>query len=49
MDTQAKESLPHFLSVLGLEEDPMGLFYSNVKPDDGYSPTPMDLPTRKKK
>lgn len=48
MDTQAKESLPHFLSVLGLEEDPMGLFYSNVKPDDGYSPTPMDLPTREK-
>jgi uncharacterized protein (DUF169 family) len=48
MDNQITEFLPNFLSVLGLEEEPMGLFYTDEKPEGGFSPKPTDLPTREK-
>jgi len=48
MDTNLLKSLPKFLEILGLDEEPMGLFYTDEKPVEGFSPKPMDLPTREK-
>jgi len=48
MNTNLLKSLPKFLDILGLDEEPMGLFYTDKKPVEGFSPKPMDLPTREK-
>jgi uncharacterized protein (DUF169 family) len=48
MNAQLQNRLPDFLAVLGLDEEPMGLFYSDEKPVEGFSPEPMELPTREK-
>ena len=48
MNQEILKSLPSFLEILGLDEEPMGIFYSDDKPADGFSPKPMDLPTREK-
>jgi uncharacterized protein (DUF169 family) len=48
MDTHALDQLPQFLDILGIEESPMGIFYTDIKPIDGFSPKPNDLPTREK-
>ena len=48
MDKHTLDRLPHFLDVLGLDEAPMGIFYTDTKPKDGFSPKPNDLPTREK-
>ena len=48
MQKSLMESLPRFLERLGLVEEPMGVFYSNDKPVEGFSPQPIDLPTRDK-
>ena len=48
MDQEIVKSLPKFLEVLGLDEEPMGIFYTDEKPVDGFSPKPMDIPTREK-
>jgi uncharacterized protein (DUF169 family) len=48
MTTQIMKALPQFVEVLGLEEEPMGLFYTDKKPAEGFSPKPNDLPTREK-
>jgi uncharacterized protein (DUF169 family) len=46
MDDTLIKSLPEFLSILDLDETPMGLFYTDEKPAQGFSPKPIDLPTR---
>ncbi|MBW1787038.1 MAG: DUF169 domain-containing protein [Deltaproteobacteria bacterium] len=48
MNTNILKSLSKFLEILGLDEEPMGLFYTDEGPIDGFSPKPMDLPTRAK-
>ncbi|MDM8543655.1 DUF169 domain-containing protein [Desulfococcaceae bacterium HSG9] len=48
MKPEIIESLPKFLEVLRLDEEPMGVFYTDNKPADGFSPKPMDLPTCEK-
>ena len=48
MNTEQKEKLTLLLQTLGLTEEPMGIFYSNEKPEDGFSPKAIDLPTREK-
>ena len=48
MDTHTLDRLPKFLDILGLDEVPMGIFYTDKKPADGFSPKPNDLPTREK-
>ncbi len=48
MKPEIVKSLPKFLEVLRLDEEPMGIFYTDEKPADGFSPKPMDLPTREK-
>ena len=48
MKQRLLESLPPFLEILGLDEESMGIFYTDQKSADGFSPTPSDLPTREK-
>jgi hypothetical protein len=48
MDPQIKKDLPKFLGVLRLDEVPMGIFYTDERPAEGFSPKPMDMPTREK-
>jgi len=48
MNLQSTKAIPRFLEVLGLDEEPMGIFYTDEKPAKGFSPKPMDLPTREK-
>lgn len=36
------------LNTLGLDEPPMGIFYSNTRPEAGFSPKPAPLPTAQK-
>ncbi len=42
------EALQSFLEITGIDEFPMGIFFSDDKPDEGYSPEINDLPTREK-
>jgi hypothetical protein len=42
------EKLSRFLDTLGLDEPPMGLFYTDTKPKKGFSPGPATLPTRER-
>jgi uncharacterized protein (DUF169 family) len=48
MNQQMITNLPQFLEKLRLDEEPMGIFYTDEKPSEGFSPKPMDLPTREK-
>jgi uncharacterized protein (DUF169 family) len=48
MNTKERQSLPNFLSLTGLVEEPMGLFYTNERPAQGFSPKNIDTPTREK-
>ena len=48
MDTQCLEKLPAFLELLGLGEEPMGIFYTDEEPNSGFTPKPIPLPTREK-
>ncbi len=42
------KALPRFLEILGYDEEPMGVFYTDQKPLEGFTPAPLDLPTREK-
>ncbi|MBN2420646.1 MAG: DUF169 domain-containing protein, partial [Deltaproteobacteria bacterium] len=42
------ESLSGFIETIGLDEEPMGIFYTDKEPEDGFAPKPGDLPTREK-
>ncbi|MCP3924966.1 MAG: DUF169 domain-containing protein [Desulfobacterales bacterium] len=48
MNKEYAETLSTFLEVTGVDEVPMGIYFSDKKPDDGYSPKFNDLPTREK-
>ena len=48
MNDNMMKALPQFLAALGLDEEPMGIFYTDEKPAEGFSPKPIDLPTREK-
>jgi len=48
MQIKLLDNLPRFLEVLGLDEEPLGIFYTDEKPTEGFSPKPLDLPTREK-
>ena len=48
MKDNVMKKLPEFLTVLGLDEEPMGIFYTDEEPAEGFSPKPNDLPTRQK-
>ncbi len=48
MTTQFHDGLSEFLATLGLIEEPVGIFYTDNKPENGSTPKPMPLPTREK-
>jgi len=45
---ERREALKRFLEVLGYDEEPMGIFYTDQKPAEGFTPAPIDLPTKEK-
>ena len=48
MTHQQLNNLQEFFDLIGLMEEPIGIFYTDNKPAEGFSPKPMDLPTREK-
>ena len=48
MESKLLERLPGFLQTLGLQEEPMGTFFADQPPKDGFTPAPGELPTREK-
>lgn len=48
MTHQHHSELQEFLNLLGLKEEPVGIFYTDNQPAEGFSPKPMGLPTREK-
>jgi hypothetical protein len=49
MNQEMLKPLPRFLEILGMDEPPMGIFYTDQRPpDDVFSPKESDLPTREK-
>ncbi len=48
MEPELKTSLPSFLKVLGMDEEPMGICFTDTNPPESLSPGPLDLPTREK-
>lgn len=45
MDEKFKEEMKGFFEILGLTEEPMGMFYNQQEPAGGFSPKPGVLPT----
>jgi uncharacterized protein (DUF169 family) len=48
MDQQVIERIPGLVDILGLDEAPMGIFFTGNKPEAGFSPKPGEMPTREK-
>jgi uncharacterized protein (DUF169 family) len=48
MTNQHRKELKELLETVGLMEEPVGIFHTNTKPAEGFSPKAMDLPTREK-
>ncbi|MCP4021107.1 MAG: DUF169 domain-containing protein [Desulfobacteraceae bacterium] len=48
MNKNILELLPKFLDTSGLDEQPIGTFFTDKKPNNGFSPKPMELPTLEK-
>ena len=48
MDIYTLTPLSDFLEILGIDEEPLGIFYTNEKPLSGFSPKPNVLPTRER-
>ncbi len=48
MNRPRVNELDPFLAALGLDEEPMGIFFSDDEPAEGFTPKPADLPTREK-
>jgi len=48
MKSEIYHNLPKFIEILGLDEEPMGCYFTDQPPETGVSPDPLDLPTREK-
>lgn len=48
MEEITKDELAGFLDRLGMDEEPMGIFYTDTEPMEGLTPEESDLPTREK-
>jgi len=46
MDEKIKEGMKDFFDRLGLKEEPLGMFYTDEQPQEGFSPKPGSLPSR---
>jgi len=45
MEGSNHEEMKKFLEVLGLREEPLGMYYTNQEPEEGFYPKPRKLPT----
>lgn len=45
MDASITRQIPAFLATLGLNEEPLGLLYTDTPPDTDLTPPPMEPPT----
>lgn len=41
-------NLPGLLETLGLDEEPMGIHFTDTEPEEGFTPKPMPTPTRER-
>ncbi|MEW6664256.1 MAG: DUF169 domain-containing protein [Thermodesulfobacteriota bacterium] len=48
MKREIAGELPRFLDLLGLDEDPMGVLYTDEEPADGFTPPRAETPTRER-
>jgi uncharacterized protein (DUF169 family) len=48
ISNQLHNDLRKFLDILGLNEEPVGIRYTDNEPTEGFSPQPMPLPTRER-
>ena len=48
MTDSTEKKLADFLDVLGLDEPPMGIYFTDQEPESGTSPKPGDRPTLEK-
>jgi len=48
MEGITREQVQELLTRLGLDEEPLGIFYTDTEPKDGFTPEKLDLPTREK-
>ncbi|QJT08074.1 DUF169 domain-containing protein [Oceanidesulfovibrio marinus] len=48
MDSAIQSAIPDFLELLGLDEEPVGLFYTDKQPEDGSFPKQCETPTRER-
>ena len=48
MNKELNVKLNSFVDKLGIDEVPMGMFYTDTKPETGFSPDASELPTREK-
>lgn len=48
MNADRLQKLSELLDRLDLDEEPMGLCYTDTPPENGFSPEPLPLPTREK-
>ncbi|OGP50350.1 MAG: hypothetical protein A2Y79_11535 [Deltaproteobacteria bacterium RBG_13_43_22] len=46
MQEEIKEEMTEFFERLGLKEEPLGMFYTDHPPKEGFAPKPGNLPTR---
>ncbi len=48
MNGEPSHDLSRFLDLLGLDEMPMGIFYTKEEPREGFTPKASELPTRER-
>ncbi len=48
MDKQFNKTIHSFMDILQLKEEPLGVLFSDKKPEPGYGFKPSELPTREK-
>ncbi len=48
MKPTTKAKLPDFMDLTGLDETPLGIFYTDAEPAEGLAPDPLPPPTRER-
>ncbi len=48
MKPTIKEKLPDYMDLMGLDEMPLEIFYTDTEPTEGLTPDPLPTPTRER-
>ena len=43
-----QKDIGQLVEILGLKEEPFGVYYTETRPEEGFSPKPLDIPNREK-